>query len=777
MSSNNKDNKDNNNNNISFLQKIHEKIKLIDLFGTHYYFRVDNNYKYTTKVSNLISLIFFFFCFICFGCFTYEFIHRFNDLSIQILEKTTNYQLFTPENFHLSFKVDFKREDLFLEKNVDSFPKINDTISDKIKWAYFKKFENFKKQFEIIVEQVSETINGTNIIKSFDVHENCNEIRKNPNNFLNKIKDSTENHFCVAIKNSTLEGKYGDENFTYLRILFRFNKTYFIEEREKIEDFYLNSKLKINIFFSNIRYNYSNVENPVDKHLESVYSFADMFYIESTDIYFKNVVYEKDYNSFIPSSDKEEFINFNHFQKSFYPVSDRTILRKQDDKPVIFDDQLDLIRFNIKSERMSENITVRPKKILDYLSQLNSLISFILYFLKLTIPLYNQFEGKFTVMEKVFKINEEVFVLNDCHIKNIIKEFNSYEKNEQGRFNKKNDKTIEIPFPQAILEEIKDSNLIKNNNLNFNYVGINNNEKSFNNKSINLFSDYDYQDKIKENNNILIENSKLKLNSNKESTHTNNNSNSKDDLIKIKDQKNISNTNKSINSDNCFIELNKILVERKPNIVNEVIDDNNNKDDNILNNNNKEDNHKNFYKKYEIENESNCMKESNKKINKEKKKLESQKFFFERKYLQFFNCYSDTQQKYFINLTENIFNENTEIIRYQSMMNEFKLFKSLMNKDIYEIIKFISLPIVSLNDQIKEIPKKIYKKNFFELEKIGQILPNIIKENIIENKKDNINNVFNFYNKSFYSGIIDLFEKEIEYIYKTNKKYYASDKN
>jgi len=195
------------------------------------------------------------------------------------------------------------------------------------------------------------------------------------------------------------------------------------------------------------------------------------------------------------------------------------------------------------------------------------------------------------------------------------------------------------------------------------------------------------------------------------------------------------------------------------NLQEEINDNNNDLQGELNNNNNNNDlqgelnnNNNNVKPDFikNLKNKNELARIENAKIIKEEK-LRKGGFFFERNFKDFFNfyyCFSNNNAKKFTQLTDNIFNENIEIIKYQSMMNEFELFKSLINEDILQIIRFISKPLVSLNEK-EEFQEKKYLKSYFDLKKISDNL----KKTIEENEKKNYFN--------FYSGIIEKLKEQI----------------
>ena len=731
----------------SITSSIMEKINYIDLFGTTYNFRIDNKSKHTTTVSNILSIMFYLICLVGLGLFYIEFSNRFSNMRILKLESLTNEQNFNTKNFHISLKFEHKIEEIFDESNKNITDK--EIEISKNNWEHFKILENFEKQFELKVEKIYKNLKNKN--EYFNVHQNCTTTKENPYNFINSINDTIENHYCVEIKNFTLQGNYGDNDFSYIKISLKLNLTNFLTNRKELKKIYDNRRIKGSLYFTDLNYDASNYENPVNKHLQSIHSFSDINYVEKTDLFFNDVVFQKDFNPFMTTNvNEEKYIRFNRMDKILEPVHNREKIRINNEKPVIYDDQLELMVFYIRSQRMSEKIIVQPKKILEYLAEFFSLTKSVLFFLSVTVPLYNEFHGKFTVMQKVFKIDEEVKLLNQDHVKKIFEEFKIIEKNKKV-----------LPIPEEIKENNNNENFNSNNNDSNRFLrNIIDKTKRYNTENnnydnIDIFSyDNNRENNIDDSNfNENYQNKKLySITQNNQNLNLSkkDKDNSMNELKEMKKEffkSNEENLQEEINNNNN--DLQGELNNNNNNDLQGELNNNNNNNDlqgelNNNNNNVKPDFIKNLKNKNEL------ARIENAKIIKEEK-LRKGGFFFERNFKDFFNfyyCFSNNNAKKFTQLTDNIFNENIEIIKYQSMMNEFELFKSLINEDILQIIRFISKPLVSLNEK-EEFQEKKYLKSYFDLKKISDNL----KKTIEENEKKNYFN--------FYSGIIEKLKEQI----------------
>ena len=388
--------------------KVPKFLSDLDIFGISYIFRVDNKEKHQTAFGGImtclclsLSIYFFFFKFI-------DFLKN-EDIQIQYLNKFDKDAIKTgTDNFHVSLVFKF--------------------YDEKTKKTINVKGTEYEKYFSYEMLHILRFRNGTKITDKIE-EINCTDIDLSYNFPPEETYDFLNDHICFDLPETELYGQFSDKSMVYYQANFNINKNFLSNSTlfNEVKDVILEKNFEVNVYYSTKKIDVTNFKNPAIKRIDTLsYNYLSWYNTESVNYFFNEIIYTSDLDSMFNKRKSQSFLKFSFYDKIVAPTKNR--------QP----QESSLIKYYIRPEVKKEEIIVTPKKVPDFISDVLAIILLIFEFFQFIVPLFNDFQGKQSIIAKICKIDENLKNLNNSQILDLVKFIDDDEKNKLNKYNKDN---------------------------------------------------------------------------------------------------------------------------------------------------------------------------------------------------------------------------------------------------------------------------------------------------------------------------------------------------
>lgn len=430
-----------------------------DLFGVSFLLRVDGFPTHKSREGGILSALFSLIIFVIIIDNLINFLTA-SELVVNVLKVDGQGITLNQKNFPFLLS--------FLQKNETH---VTNVIGSE-----------YEDLFEIKLKYVKRNISGK--IETEVKRKECYDIDKT--NFPNVYDDKLiENKTCFDFFESTLNGKYTDNEMTYYKLEINFNKNseIFIQTNLTNRNKYLKELLENNTFEAYILYpdkvyDTKNFTNPVTNRIDSnSFIIAEWQYNINLNYYFNQLEYIRDNNRFFNTAEKDFHLKFSSNKDIYEPRYRRDTSTKRG---------RELITYYLKPDLIIERVSSKRKKATTYLSEAFSLILLIYKSFSFFIKIFNEFHGRQEIVKKTCKIDEnikEVYKNEFIELHNLTKNFEigklldnknsviELNKNYDNKLNEENNiNDSKRPFKEIENNnnELINLNLFKNSNNNFN---------------------------------------------------------------------------------------------------------------------------------------------------------------------------------------------------------------------------------------------------------------------------------------------------------------------
>ena len=515
----------------------------------------------------------------------------------------------------------------------------------------------------------------------------CNETDFYNNDTINFM--NFDEVVCLDKTDNSLQGIYTDEIFSYYEFSL-LAKNDSVELFRKIDTYLTETDCKLELFYTEVTIDFDNYTDPIKTYINSVFIQLNPTLFLKMNVYFENQYFENDnFLFFIFDEKKEEktidpYIHFSRIEDySLYKGLDRGIIKPSD--------YTKYANIYVRADTTKTVTKRKYQKVTEFYADASSLLIALFQILYFSFLFINRFYANHSLAKKIFFFKE---------MEN--KNFNINRKAEQI-------KNL-INLTKSYIDQPKPFNYSDNNN-NKNNNQIPSNKIDENEKGINIY--------IKKANCIIKE-------SDEERTK---------DLLKYNDIKKLKKKKKK----------RKIL--NKNNISSKIYDleDNNKKQESILQNSKRI-----IFNKYQIgpiNKFQNVLKKSNEN---DLATIEIFKFtynIFEILFSFLSICCKRNKLKIKNNITEkanNFLNHRLDISLYVKNTILIDIMsKTLINENMKEMIKFISVPKLSINKSL-EIDADDFYKNYTveDFNKLYDEISNITRNAEMSKEEKNIFSLF-----------------------------------
>ena len=693
--------------------------KHFDYFGVNLTFHYKGVDKYRSNTGGLIFFVFILIALIYIFVMLPSFLKRKNMTLIffeKTVDKTDNFSLV---NYSSNMSFSFSCENINNELLLSYF-----TL--EIFYTSIKYYSNSKEK-----KKIKQAINYHNCSKS-DFYNEFNETF-DTNNF--------SNNFCFNDIGYFISGIYTDNEFNYFEISIKSKEN---ANKTEIKNILRQNECSLTLFYIDTSIDVNDFNFPVKKFINNKFLNIKFNSISKMNFYFKTIIFESFENLLFDKRSRKYYLGFSN--------SDSYENEKGENR---FEDEYDdynlFAKMYVRAGLSQTLIQRKYQKLTEFLANVTSLFSSILMFLFLLITNLNKFYCRESIMKRIFQFqnNKRSKSYNAIRLLRHKINFEKIKENTVIGRNKLNLNEISFNSENKNNDEIKNiiyNSDIKCKNQNFQSEIINgNNEKSFikNNFTRNKFKKYETEFQKKNdnfNNETNIEN-----NNNNNIIINKENKNKKFDFCEniIKNNNNtiINNFIKEENSNLIFIDENLPTTRLK---FNNKIKIKNNKhkitfNDNNNNNNNNNVQFNNFNNKNKLDlnlisnslqNSSNNIKSlntyndyKNNFINKFDLTLPFK--FFELFFIFLCPCFGSKK----IKLKKRLFYHGQrrfyfqlDILTYLEKIQQIDIInKILFNNKEKKMIKFLSKPAISLDNESSKDFKKITDKQYHPYSSQSQI--------------------------------------------------------
>lgn len=708
---------------------IRKFFKNMDFFSITFQFRVANKEKYSTFFGGVSSM---FYIVITLAYMLKSFIDftSWTDKKIQFITKyeSRDTMNITNENFFYAFK--FTYVEGFLDPKNPKRKEEEKNVYGSKYWEMFEIENNYvvmdlkiKNKTQIPVIQC----NGVNITNFQDLKVDPEDDRNNE-----KPLNITE-HLCFDYKNLSLYGQYTDNKMAYLEVLLKIKKKYY-EDLEKLQFILENVLFKFAFYYSDHIYDVSKLEKPVTKRVEStIYSYLDSNYYERVNIFLQNLQYSLDDYMLYKKPKENDYLKFSSYEKSLSPLFNRLQAN------TTFADKYSYIKYFIRPDMKKTIINVTLMKIPEFLSGVSAISTNLLIIFSIIISFLNRFQAKQKIVTKIMKFNDILKVNNKQEIDYLgakLKEKNERMERSFNNFKKnilhlnQNNKSYLNETSVIIEEKSKVDNddlLIKNKNLD--------NSISINNQGYTDRSGVMLNDNSKSNRGSIVE---------RDINNKNNYGKNFTNTVELQTAKNLGDNTVNLDQESAYIQNKKniLAAAAKKNKANEInLNAKNRFDPKAANLNNIS----NIHKNKEINNITNSKNHKYEKTDSSvvrgRKQSNPLKITTCDLISNYIWCRNIKDKKTLFAIAEEKFNNNIDILTYQRKMLEIDILKFLiLDRDLLEIMNFISKPTVSFKRKSKNIDEidiffdsDQFKKNNLCMYKIKDSYDRIVEDEKINN--------------------------------------------
>lgn len=243
--------------------------------------------------------------------------------------------------------------------------------------------------------------------------------------FYNKANDSYDsmklyNYFCPNTTNTTIEGIFTDEIFTYYEFVTTLKPAYYNNAAE-IYTMFQNREIRASFVYLDTSIDVYIVNEPVSKQLNSYFISLDFSTYKRMNLNFMNLSFISDENILFRNEVPTFNIILDYKEEYFSIIGDNRFV----DKPNNFGS---LAKMFIRSSPRAQLNKRIYQKLTEYLANTSGILSQILLILFVLLSYINHFKARQSVMKKIMKFKENLQSEKSDSIKYMKDKFSSDSK-------------------------------------------------------------------------------------------------------------------------------------------------------------------------------------------------------------------------------------------------------------------------------------------------------------------------------------------------------------
>ena len=416
-------------------------LKKIDIFGVPFFFKYENEDKFSSSLGGLIFILFCIFIMIMLIYSSIPFIHR------------KNYSL-----IYYSFSMS-TTEAIKLDESETAFAIGLDCTVDK---DGTKAGDLLDMQFFFITYTKDNTGKRTKDIESLSTHLCTYE------DFYNKFNESFDylalnKFYCFDKNNRILSGIYTDRLFTYFQFTVQ-TKNDSVEHFRKIDDYLLKNDCKFQFYYTDSNFDFTDYSQPLQPYINCLFLQLSPILFLKTNIFFMNQYFNDDKLLIFDEGETNRNI-----KTLFSRTEDYSLYKGLDRGTIKHSDYKYYANIYIRADTKKTEIKRKYQKLTDFYAGFSSLFSAIFTVLNVFFSFVNNFYAEFSIITNIFyfkNIGNNKFDIfkNQERLKKIIYLTSSSERKNLKECLETTDKENLINFKQ--MEEFK---ALENNDINKKY--------------------------------------------------------------------------------------------------------------------------------------------------------------------------------------------------------------------------------------------------------------------------------------------------------------------